>query len=937
MDTDTEDDSANSSTTSSDVIKSLLEIAKSRPATNVAKAILAYHETPELSNLLLVIEEVSKNTDFATDLQLSLCYYLEEFLNQWCNSNVAPRTKWATVGNVLQYSIKIYEIRVDLMHQEVLKQVSKLLLVDPSKDDSNNQNGGNEANKPEEPRKRRTKKLIQTEIDAFSYKLQPRKFKTMSEEKRFSRVGFETNKNRNRTIEHMYQDHTPSHLWKYAPIVEPGNAYEHDEKKNYKLFTYLPEPRYNTLLPDIQFERLNLIKEYVNANHDVCNTLNENMSNREYLDEYIALENQMLASRFGELSIQKRPRDGLNDEQAKRICFDQQNQQKRSMESPVENSKRIRLSEEWDDSYDINMELDETGAPVTELGDKLNSLMLSDASDVKLNDSQLDECVLSSTLASNEPSCLNNTSQLELSVDKIDKDDSNDAGIGMEDLIIPLVTDNIEELQRLQSLSPKVIIQDILPGVPDKANLSVRVDSEMLALGGINEVLEEIVNAPRAVHYPIELNIFQLPKKPLLRQCLFKLTSEFKLFKQARIPVRRVAEPKPPRIVPVVNHSELEFDSEFNFLGFRRSTYDSGIDQEEIRAEMVHSPSDDGIIVDVAVDEPLDLNATETALQSGEAQQVRDVEELEKDLTLLEIPMDTIDTTLNKTEANGDLGADGTLPEMPLDTLDTTTALNEANLDAIETLPEIPLDLQALDETENTRVLTQDSGLGATLVDADREGCDKANTDWDDDYTYNSIDEETDARIFEWHRRMGPILERAHERQNFSIEDLKKDLIDKCVEQGGEATFADVVRDKEQGAYCRYLLAMLLLINDGNVEPPNSAHNKEEPIDLHQLKMKLISTKLKQINPEDDIGNMNNANESDTTTSTAPAAPSHTPTQPAKAVRRKSSESDAFGPTNVKIVRLIKPVPKASSRPDDADSGISSLSASIASTYSSVT
>lgn len=222
-----------------------------------------------------------------------------------------------------------------------------------------------------------------------------KKFKTMSEVKRFSRTGYEANKNRNRTIEHMYQDHTPAELWRHAPILDPANPYEKDEKKNYKLFTYHPEPRYNTLLPDIPFERLNLIKEYVHSNQvDVSDTMNGNVSNREYLDEYIALENQMLASRYGEVS-QK-----CNPTEASPIKLE--NLQKRLLEHSEDSAKRVKLTEneeERDDSGDVEMEVMaplQTQVSVdSALGDTLKNLTLED----QLDGSQMKAPVLSSTQA----------------------------------------------------------------------------------------------------------------------------------------------------------------------------------------------------------------------------------------------------------------------------------------------------------------------------------------------------------------------------------------------------------------------------------------------------------------------------------------------------------------------------------------------------------
>jgi len=105
-----------------------------------------------------------------------------------------------------------------------------------------------------------------------------------------------------------------------------------------------------------------------------------------------------------------------------------------------------------------------------------------------------------------------------------------------------VLADIIDE-QRLRSLSPKVKVQDILPGIPDKSNISIFVDSELRALSGSDEPLEEmrdegceeIVSVPREVRYPLELNLFNLPERKLRRECQFKLPKEFSLFKESVI------------------------------------------------------------------------------------------------------------------------------------------------------------------------------------------------------------------------------------------------------------------------------------------------------------------------------------------------------------------------------------------------------------------
>ncbi|XP_060650577.1 uncharacterized protein LOC132787510 isoform X3 [Drosophila nasuta] len=916
------------------VKRNLLEIANNRPGTNVARAISTYNETPGVSSLIMVLEEISKNTDFSTDLRLSVSYYMDEFLRQIDCPTVPRRSIIAAAGNVLQYCGKIYGDRVEFVHQKVENQIEALIYADPKKVENGNNNGNvGESKKPDETRKRRTKKLAQKDFDPFSFQMEPKKFKTLSEEKHFSRTGFETNKNRNRTIEHMYQDHTPSRLWEHEPIIDPDNPYERDDKKNYKLFTYHPEPRYNTLLPDIPFERLNLIKEYVNMNQmDVSDTLHENLSNKEYLDEYIALENQMLASRYGETTGRKATMDDVFNKASKRLH--ENAELSLVLEDIEEPSPKRRHTEDADEKLKGKME-------DTLLVDTLNALSLVGPPETTtIDESPIEEqSALNNTLESNE-SCgllvLEESSQLpkdlsELNLTEPDKKEPDsidllqiDSGIGMEDVSdFPtaeccaaqsfddegvVLTDNIDE-QRLQSLSPKVMVHDILPGVPDKANLSVRVDAEMLALSGINEQLEEIVDVPRDVRYPIVNNIFGLPVNRLRRECIFKLGKEYDLFKKARLPSKRVGEPRKPAATREFNNSptadltsnddspldwpldRMEFDKDQNFKGFRRPTYDSGIDHEELRPESTHIASDANSIVDVETEDQPDLTPLDVEQLTEEIQQVRVAQELLED--------------------------DKPQPEMleGIIALDKTVEENKS----IDVLPEIG--------ENKTIVLLEDNecDMSATAMDIDEcePGMDTLDEDLSDESIdlnkeSTSIDAFSEAKINDWHRRIAPTLEAAHERQNFSIQDVGDEVIRKCQEQDGEATLADVMADKDDTELCRYLLSSLLLTNQGNVALKIDKRDKNEPIDAKDFKMLLLSTERRQLNPEDDIGNVRSSNAKTTPTVTA------TTSSPIVKSKRGRCNDDGQN-VNVKTVRLIKPIPKAHMRPEDADSGISSL------------
>ncbi|XP_017104588.3 uncharacterized protein Cap-H2 isoform X2 [Drosophila bipectinata] len=622
----------------SEARKQILEIAKNRPGTNVAKGIQAYDEEPDLTSLILLLEELSKNTDYSTDLRISLTYYIDELLRHCLRDrNVSRRSAIAAAGSALQYCGRIYGDRVEYIHQVVEHQVQALLSAE--KESSDSKGAENNKSKPEEPRKRRAKKLTKEEVDPYLLNVEPKKFRVMQDEKRFSAKGF-VKCSRNRTIEYLYQDHIPPNLWRHAPIVDPDNPNDLDEKKQYKMFTYHVEHRYNTLLPDIPFERLNLIKEYVHTNHvNTAEILSEHQTTKDYLDEYIALENQMLASRYGATVRTRRRMDNSSVEAEKRT---------RQETSDPDSAKRVRLEESvtdatpMDEGETLNQSdlIDQslaTGEMLQNqisvdsgLGESLNCSQEDSAINTTQDDSQVESstlcesqvenAALSSTLAINESSILEST-RIDLPPAKEGSFEDLiqvDSGIGLDDTHLPtgqcfddegVVLSDFED-HRL--LSPKVLLRDIMRGVPDKENISVVVGEEVTEISRIERQAEDVdiitvnaeetVNVPREVCYTIERNILGIPQKHLRKRILFKLPNEYELFKKARLPSKKEAVPKPPTIPRVLNFKtdpeerpeadgempasplSLEFDIDMNFLGFRRHTLDSGFDIDTIRA-----------------------------------------------------------------------------------------------------------------------------------------------------------------------------------------------------------------------------------------------------------------------------------------------------------------------------------------------------------------
>lgn len=88
--------------------------------------------------------------------------------------------------------------------------------------------------------------------------------------------------------------------WQYATIYDLENEEDVDTKRNYKLFTYHIEHRYNTLVPDINFRLHFKVKDYIDEQEEMeeneaCNTdrtwppLSE-----AYVEKYLRLENYVL-------------------------------------------------------------------------------------------------------------------------------------------------------------------------------------------------------------------------------------------------------------------------------------------------------------------------------------------------------------------------------------------------------------------------------------------------------------------------------------------------------------------------------------------------------------------------------------------------------------------------------------------------------------------
>jgi len=158
-----------------------------------------------------------------------------------------------------------------------------------------------------------------------------------------------------------------------------------------------------------------------------------------------------------------------------------------------------------------------------------------------------------------------------------------------------------------------------------------------------------------------------------------------------------------------------------DFLGFRRPTFDSGIDQEELRADSANLPSDENIIIDVGTEDPPNLSAADESPQLEEIQKARTLHQTEEDLIFPEMLEDStaLDTTvMDQSETNDALLIIEDNREVPNRELDTELDLTPMEVDITE--PNLNAIATDEDPTEESYVIN--NGL-------------------------NTIDEETNAKV----------------------------------------------------------------------------------------------------------------------------------------------------------------------------------------------
>ncbi|XP_011207022.2 uncharacterized protein LOC105228755 isoform X2 [Bactrocera dorsalis] len=280
----------------------ILQAANKHPNSRVSKLIHSVEEERSQKNIVLLLIELAEHAEYATDFSISLKYYLDLFEKLGIEREIVLNE----AGLLLLNSSKVYARRVDFIQELVERQI--LTLSNADKEIVEN-GGGEQPKKSEEKPKRTRKRLVATVEDPFEVELVPRKFRKLTEEKRF--VSGRSQEKQKMVASRFYKIDSEQYIhpagWTHACIVDLENEEDIDSKRNYKLFTYHVEHRYNTLVTDINFRMHFKVKDYIDEeeerlerNDNSCNSSANILKDwpplsEEYVKKYLDLENKALA------------------------------------------------------------------------------------------------------------------------------------------------------------------------------------------------------------------------------------------------------------------------------------------------------------------------------------------------------------------------------------------------------------------------------------------------------------------------------------------------------------------------------------------------------------------------------------------------------------------------------------------------------------------
>ncbi|XP_055850269.1 uncharacterized protein LOC129914873 [Episyrphus balteatus] len=271
-------------------LKSILKTIEKHPNAKVSKLIKCFEIERTPQNIALLLIELAEHPEFSADTTISLKYYLD------CFKDLAQEPSFAEAGIILFNSSKIYAKRVDHIHQEIERLILSLSNVEET---ALNPNANNALQNPVKEKRGRKRTLEQIN-GPYEANMSAKRIKMLSKNKRFENAAVpKGNSTLKKTavndIDKTMKTYIPQATWQHSIIEDFDYEDEVDSKKNYKLFTYHLEHRYNTLIPDINFKMYFKIKDYIDDN---CNDLKLPESwpplSDAYIEQYLNLEDAIL-------------------------------------------------------------------------------------------------------------------------------------------------------------------------------------------------------------------------------------------------------------------------------------------------------------------------------------------------------------------------------------------------------------------------------------------------------------------------------------------------------------------------------------------------------------------------------------------------------------------------------------------------------------------
>uniref|UniRef100_A0A1A9VEL9 CNDH2_N domain-containing protein n=1 Tax=Glossina austeni TaxID=7395 RepID=A0A1A9VEL9_GLOAU len=294
-----------------DELSEILRAADKHPNSRVSKLIRTVQEEPCQKNIVLLLVDLAEHAEYSIDFALSLKYYLNLFEEMGLNHDMILNE----AGLLLIHSSKIYAKRVDHVFALVERQILSLSKADQEmekkkkrqeEEESPSNETSNEKDSCLERKRGSRKRALDDNLDPYEIELIPKKIRILNADKRFNlsqkTIATTTLAKLNKTSHSRLENDQYLHpaCWLYGTIYDLENEEEFDSKRNYKLFTYHIEHRYNTLVPDINFRLHFKVKDFLEAEADQRIEMGNDDGriwpplSQAYVQQYIDLENHIL-------------------------------------------------------------------------------------------------------------------------------------------------------------------------------------------------------------------------------------------------------------------------------------------------------------------------------------------------------------------------------------------------------------------------------------------------------------------------------------------------------------------------------------------------------------------------------------------------------------------------------------------------------------------